>query len=574
MSFSAIRSVATSALMAAQVRMEVASSNIANADVDGYSRQTAVQVSTSAGNTSSGTRVTAVTSAVDKYLLADVIAASTELGSATATAQITDALQLLFGSTTSTDGTGTSIADTLTDLESAVSSLAGTAESSTLNALVVDSLDAVATQLRELSSGVQELRAQADSLIADSIETVNAALDTIATLNDKIVEAKALGQSTAALEDQRNAALEALSAELDVTYLVKSNGEMRVSTSSGTVLVDSAAHHLEYTVAAQVTGETSFADITVDGIAVTSQIKDGRIGALLEQRDEVLTGVQDTLDALASELISSVNAVHNSGSSLPAPSTLTGTTAVSGSDALAATGTLRVALTDSSGALVSYADLELSDYATVDELVGALSGIAGVSASVSDGVLSLTSTAGYGVSVAHSDGDVSGVGFSEYFGLNDALVGTGAASIAVRSDILAGTVALATATLDSSATLTAGDSVLTNSSSLVLALQDALAADQSFAVAGGLVATSTDLASYAAMIVSEAATAAGTAETRLETAQNGYDSADSALSSLTGVNVDEETAALSALQQYYATAAQILEVLNAMFDALLSAAKS
>lgn len=574
MSFSAIRSVATSALMAAQVRMEVASSNIANADVDGYSRQTAVQVSTTAGNTGTGTTVTAVTSTVDKYLLADVVAASTELGAATATAEITDALQSLFGSTTSSDDTGTSIADTITDLESSISSLAGTAESTTLNALVVDDLDAVATQLRELSSGVQDLRAQADSEIADSVETVNAALDTIATLNDKIVAAKALGQSTAALEDQRSAALETLSAELDVTYLVKSNGEMRVSTSSGTVLVDSAAHHLDYTVAAQVTADTSFADITVDGVAITGQISTGRIGALLEQRDEVLTGVQDSLDALATQLIDSINAVHNTGSSLPAPSVLTGTTEVSGSDALDATGALRVALTDSSGALVSYADLELSDYATVDDLVTALSGIDGVSASVSDGVLSLTSTAGYGISVADIDSSVDGAGFSEYFGLNDALVGTGAASIAVRSDILAGTVALATATLDTSESLATGDTALAISSSLVLALQDALAADQSFAAAGGLVATSTDLASYAAMIVSEAATDASSAETKLETAQNGFDSADSALSSLTGVNVDEETAALSALEQYYATAAQILEVLNAMFDALLSAAKS
>ena len=53
-----------------------------------------------------------------------------------------------------------------------------------------------------------------------------------------------------------------------------------------------------------------------------------------------------------------------------------------------------------------------------------------------------------------------------------------------------------------------------------------------------------------------------------------YDSASDALTSLTGVNIDEETARLSTLEQEYQTAAQLLEALNAMFDALLSAANS
>ena len=41
-----------------------------------------------------------------------------------------------------------------------------------------------------------------------------------------------------------------------------------------------------------------------------------------------------------------------------------------------------------------------------------------------------------------------------------------------------------------------------------------------------------------------------------------------------GVNVDEETAALNELEQQYSTAAQLLSILNDMFDALLAAVKS
>jgi flagellar hook-associated protein 1 FlgK len=43
------------------------------------------------------------------------------------------------------------------------------------------------------------------------------------------------------------------------------------------------------------------------------------------------------------------------------------------------------------------------------------------------------------------------------------------------------------------------------------------------------------------------------------------------LSSESGVNVDEETAMLAELQNKYAAAAQIITVVNEMFDTLLDA---
>lgn len=574
MSFGAIRSIATSALMASQVKMQVASSNISNADVEGYTRKTAVQVASAIAGVGTGTSVTAITSSVNKYLLADLIGAATELGAATVTDAKSDALQALFGSTTSSDGTGTSISDTITSLQSALTSLAGTAESSTLNSLAVSSLDEVASELRELSTGVQDLRADADSEISDAVNVANTALDTINELNKQIVAAKALGQSTADLEDQRNTALQSLSEVMDVSYIVKSDGSMRVSTTSGTALVDSNVHHLSHMPAAVVTSATTFAGIMVSGKDITTQIQSGTIGALVEQRDEVLPGIQDALDALATQLIDTLNTAYNAGSSLPPPTTLAGTTAVTGSDALSATGTLRIATTDDDGNLVSYGDIDLSSISTMDDLVTALNGIDGISASVASGTLVITSTNGDGVAVADIDSSMSGQGFSDYFGLNDLLTGTDAGSIKVRSEILAGTTAFATATLDTSGTPAVGDTVLNHSGTFVQSLETAMADDSSYAATGGIRAASTDLAGYAALIVSDAATRASTAASKLETKQSAYDTASDALTSLTGVNVDEESAALNELEQYYSSAAQILEVLNAMFDALLSAVRS
>jgi flagellar hook-associated protein 1 FlgK len=106
------------------------------------------------------------------------------------------------------------------------------------------------------------------------------------------------------------------------------------------------------------------------------------------------------------------------------------------------------------------------------------------------------------------------------------------------------------------------------------ALAAAITGTWSFARSGSVAAGSRSFADYATAIVGNAASAATAASARAELSQVNLDSVTAALSSQTGVNLDEETARLSELEQYYAAAAQILTVLNAMFDSLMQAASS
>ncbi|WP_376987017.1 flagellar basal body rod C-terminal domain-containing protein [Bosea sp. R86505] len=70
------------------------------------------------------------------------------------------------------------------------------------------------------------------------------------------------------------------------------------------------------------------------------------------------------------------------------------------------------------------------------------------------------------------------------------------------------------------------------------------------------------------------AAAAESSTTALETGESAQQSLADSLASLSGVNLDEETAKLSELEQQYAVAAQLLETLNTMFDTLLQVAAS
>jgi len=576
------RSIAVSSLMTTQVQISVTSSNIANAGVTGYTVKTATQAADVTAGVGTGTSITAISSTVDRLLLKSLAQATSALGSAETTSSYLDRLQALYGTTT--DSTNTSIADTIAALESALSSLSSDPSSASLQANAVSALDNLATQLRDTSGGIQELRGDADQSIDDAVDDVNDQLALIASLNAQIRQAAATGQATGDLEDQRNTALQTIAGLIDVSSFVTSGGDMQIYTASGQALLDSTVHPLSYTPAATVTASTSvasggFSGIMVGGVDITSQIGSGSIGALITLRDITLPAAQAQLDQLATALADSLNAVSNLGTSLPPPSSLTGTTSVSASTALNATGTVRIAVTDQSGTLVSSGDLDLSSYATVGDLVTAIGGISGLTASLdaSGHLVIAASDSSNGVAIANMTAAVGsdGAGLSDWFGLNDIATATGASDFRVSAGVLADPSRLPTASLDASASLASGATVLSSGSSTVVdALYAALTGSTSFAAVSGLGSSDGSFADYAAEIIAHVAAQASAADDAATAKQTAQATLSSALSSQSGVNVDEETSKLSTLQNQYAAAAQLIQAINEMFDALLSAVQS
>ncbi|WP_342727799.1 flagellar hook-associated protein FlgK [Bradyrhizobium sp. B097] len=578
------RSIAFSGLSATQVQISVASANISNADTKGYTEKTANQSSSVTSGVGTGVTISGITSAVDKLLLKSLVGADSDLGAADTNNNYLTELQQLYGSTSSGNSstTGTSLANTIAAFESALSSLASTPSSASLQSNAVSALAAVTNQLQQTSNGIQKLRSNADQDIASSVTDINSDLQQISDLNKQIKQEAAAGQSTADLEDQRNSALQDLASQMNVSYFTTSSGDLQVYTGSGQALVDSTAHPLSYTALPSVTASTTysagsssgFSGITVNGVDITSQISSGKVSALIALRDQTLPAAQSQLDELAQQLASSVNAVSNQGTSVPPPTSLTGTATVSNSTSFAGTGTVRIAVADKSGNLVSYQDIDLSAYSTVGALAAKINTIPGVSASVdANGHLSISATgSGIGIAINQMTSSVGGEGFSQYFGLNDLITGTSASNIAVRSDILSGTATLPTSTLDASSTLTVGNSVLSSGSATVVnALASALTGSTNFAMAGGLGATTGSFTDYAAAIVADVAGKASQASATYTSKQTAQSTYASSLSSQSGVNIDQESANLSALQNKYAAASQIITAINSMFSALMTA---
>ena len=565
MSLSSASSIALSALRAAQVGVSVTSSNIANADVDGYTVKTANQVSTVSNSTGSGTKIASITGGVDKYVFASLVSANADLGAASITASYTDQLQSLMGSTTGSDDGGTSITTQMAALETAVTELVSAPDDNAAQSSLISAADTLASQLKDISSSISTLETNADQEISDDIDAVNEALKKIDKLNDQIVAVKALSESTADLEDERNSAIETISSLLDISTTATSSGAVYVKTTGGTTLVSGSVHALSVS----ATGS-----ILVDGDKdITSTLTNGEIGGLLTLRDETLPAAQDELDALAAKLISSVNSAVADGSAVPAPDSLTGTTDLDSVASFSASGTVRIALVDEDGNLTSYSDLDLSSYSSVDDLIADLDGISGVSAALnSDGTLSISSdTDGSGVAIGALDSSINGVSFSSFFGFNAIFTGSSAADISVSSSLAADSGTLAVGTLDTDTT-DIGETVLTSGSSTVAdALNSALTTSYSYSDVGSIGTMSGTLTEYASRVVSAFASRASTAEDAETSADTLQSSLSDTIASQSGVNIDEETAKLENFQALYSAAAQVVQTAKEMFETLLSA---
>ncbi len=575
MSLSVATSIISASLRTTEVASAVAASNVANADTAGYTRKTAAQAATDTAVGFATVDIPGISSTVDQFLLKTLIGAQAGVGSSKALDSYLDQAQQVMGTTNSDNALG----NLIDGLDSVLGTLSTSPESESAKSAVLSNLNDVATALRGASSQIQDLRGQADKAIATTVGTINTALTSIGDLNDQIVKGKALGQNTGDLEDQRNEALKTLSQNIGVRYQVDGNGMMRVSTDSGAALVDSTVHTLSYSPAASVGtgtvysagGGSGFQGIMVNGRDITTSVGSGTLGALVSLRDTLLPQRQATLDQLAGTLKDTLNGISNAGTASPPPNTLTGNTTVSGSDTLNGSGTLRVAVTDADGKAVEVQEFDLSSYATVQDAVGAIDGMANLSASIStDGKLVIKAdSASYGVALG-STGTSGGKGFSAAFGLNDLLTGTSAADLKLDASLAADSSRLPTSALSTAATLAAEDSAVSSGDgSTARALSDAFSQPVSFAAAGDLTARKATFASYAGSVIQAAATASDKAASNHTSQQSYADGLDSALSSQSGVNVNEETAAVSSLQSAYQASAAVMKVLEEMFQSAL-----
>lgn len=571
MSLNVAFSLAAQGISTVEKKLAVTASNVNNADKTGYTRKAYQTTSVTANGITTPLSGTVIQAAVNKSLIAHLTKQTSDYANATTTSDYLSDYSQTFGSTA--EGAST-LSSQFSALLSALQSLEDSPSETSVKATVVSSAQSLVSQLNSLSQSVQDARAQASQDIATSVDTINTKLKQIEELNTQISKG---GVDTANLEDSRTQALQELSEQIGIQYFTDDQNQVRIYSSGGDLLLGSKAATLSYSDPGNATRDMSypggFSGITLNGKDITTDIASGTLGALVILRDTTLPDEQAKLDELAGTLIDSVNGALSQGTTYPPLTTVTGTAEVDATDAFSASGSLRVAVASKDGTVESYTDLDLSSYTTVQDLLDGLNGISGVSAGIIDGNLTITSTdSSKGIALNPMDSDAGGVNVTQYFGVNTLFSGNNAADIKVSAYVLEDSSALPTGTLSDSATLAVGDKGVTSGdSSVISALVDALGATQSFSAAGNFSAKSMSFSAYISAIISDVAQQADTATQNADTASATYDALTEKLSSLTGVNINEETANMTALQSSYEANATMISTIRDMFEALLQA---
>jgi flagellar hook-associated protein 1 FlgK len=493
MSLSVALSSSISSILVLEKQMGVASNNVSNAGTTGYSTETEQVTEQVSGGVGAGVLDLGTTSDVNQYMLSAVVQGNATSGSDTAYNTLYQELQTALGQLTTSDTGGNDISSQLSTIQSDLSTLSTTPSNVATRTQVVSDLDNLLSNLRSMSTQIQSLRTTADSQIGDAVADANTQLKAIQSLNGQIALAQVNNQSTAALADQRNTALESLSSDLGVSYYIDSNGTMQIYTAAGQPLLQGTTlNALSYT-PSQISAGDSYANGGISGIMVgnadiTDQVSTGKIAGLVAMRDTELPNAQNALDSLAQSLTTTVNTIYNQGTTVPPPTILQtpanlGNYSLTDPVTVASGTTLAIATMDSSGNAQNYTTVNLSSSdATLQDVVNDInSQDTAVTASISGGRFSLVSnTTGQTIGLTTLSGGISAPGsstvtnLSAFFHLNDLIVnGTSATDIAVQPSILKTPGLFSTATVGSTGVGSGDGSIATN-------LGNAFLGDQSF----------------------------------------------------------------------------------------------
>ncbi len=250
-------------------------------------------------------------------------------------------------------------------------------------------------------------------------------------------------------------------------------------------------------------------------------------------------------------------------------------TGLSSADPNTFSGTISLQLSGASGASVRQVNVTMPAGGTVAGVLSALNAGVGAYGSFSlgaNGQLSFASNNATPVTVSvASDNTVNSAGgptLSQMFGIGDGAIAGLVGSYSVRSDIAQNANNLPFATLNLSATPGTA-ALLSGDGSGALAMSESGAQATDFAAAGGLAATTTTVSNYASQIAGLIGSKVSAADTLQQTAAATAAQATSQLSSITGVNLDQELVNLTTYQQAYSASARLIQAASTMMDSLL-----
>jgi flagellar hook-associated protein 1 FlgK len=311
------------------------------------------------------------------------------------------------------------IGSEISNLFSSISQLSTAPSSISLRQSVLTAATNLTTTFNNIASNLAAQRSSLDLNVSQSVQQVNTLTQQIAGLNGQITALQNLGQDAGAFVDQRDVLINQLSALIDVSE-IRSDSGITLTTSNGTALVSGSQ---SFSLSTQP-GASGVQHIFSQGNDITSTLKSGALGGLIEVRDQKIPGLLNSLDTLASGLATAFNNANAAGFDLNGNAGGTFFTPVTGAGSAA---NIAVTITDpaliaassdgsagSNGNLANFSDIQnqkIFSGATPTEYYGNI--VFGVGNDVSNGTAELQSSNLVLQQLQDQRGSISGVSLDE-----------------------------------------------------------------------------------------------------------------------------------------------------------------
>jgi flagellar hook-associated protein 1 FlgK len=334
MGLSSALASAMSGLTANQAALSITSANIANANTPGYVAESANQIEVPSGGPGSSALFAGVSRDLDTFIQSQLRTETGGAGFANQNANILGQLQSVYGTP---GGTGT-LETAFNNFTSAVQAISTSSTGLSAQTTALSAAQVLAQQLNTTSQGIQTLRSNVEQDIGTSVTQANTDLNQIAAINTKLQGISPTDPSAAALEDQRDNAINNLSNLMDVKVTTDSSNQANIFTTTGVQLVGAGlASQFKFTSAGTLTANSLYnSDPTKSGVGsltvtlpngssldvvANKVISSGQIAADLQLRDQTLVQAQTQVDQLAATLSSSLSDLTTPGTAVSSGST-------------------------------------------------------------------------------------------------------------------------------------------------------------------------------------------------------------------------------------------------------------
>jgi len=204
-----------------------------------------------------------------------------------------------------TSGIGAAISSFFQNLNG----LATNPSDASLRQSVLSAANALASSFNQAAGQLNSTRSNLDLNVQQTVQQINQISSEIASLNRKLATTASTGSDYGSFLDQRDALVQKLSGLIDVSVL-QNGSSLTLTTRQGTALVVDGQ---SFGLTTRLDPNDATQHIYAQAGDITGQISGGKLGGVLEARDQTVPSLLGQLDDLASALVTNLNAAHQLG---------------------------------------------------------------------------------------------------------------------------------------------------------------------------------------------------------------------------------------------------------------------